>query len=253
MHKRVLQLAIGVFVFAAASDAAAQVGQPWTDRGYANFSLGFESVSGQFNDATTRTIYGEAASLSVSQAIDSGSFIDLSGGARVWQNVSVGVAFHQGSTHSEASLAGSIPHPLFVNRPRPLAVSVTDLKRTERAFHVQIGYMLSLTDRVSVHVLGGPSFYHLGQDVVSDITLNESANFATVGATGTVTERDDSPLGFNIGADVAYTFYQGDTAKVGAGMFVRYSGASADVLVLQSTVDSDVGGLQVGFGVRTRF
>ena len=36
-------------------------------------------------------------------------------------------------------------------------------------------------------------------------------------------------------------------------MFVRYSGASADVLVLENTVDSDVGGLQVGFGVRTRF
>jgi hypothetical protein len=66
-------------------------------------------------------------------------------------------------------------------------------------------------------------------------------------------EREDSPVGFNIGADVAYNLYTRDRIKVGAGLFLRYAGASADVVVLDDVVDSDVGGLQVGFGVRTRF
>lgn len=234
--------------------ASAQAIQPWTDRGYFNFNVGFESVSGQLNDALTESIYGEQATLSVSQAIDSGSFIDFSAGARVWRNVSVGIGFHTGDTHSESSIEGTIPHPLFFNRPRSLALTATDLSRTERAVHLQFGYMLPLTDRISVHVMAGPSFFKLTQEVVGDITLNETGgSFNTVNGTPEVVEREDSPVGFNIGADVAFTAFTRDRFKLGAGMFVRYAGASADVQVLDDIVDSDLGGLQVGFGVRTRF
>jgi hypothetical protein len=253
MQRRVIHVAVCVLVLASARDAAAQVGQAWTDRGYFNFNIGFESVSGQLNDATTPTIYGETGSLSVSQPIDSGSFVDFSAGARVWRNLSAGIGFHQGSTDGEATVQGSIPHPLFPNRNRPLALSVSDLSRSERAVHIQLGYMLLLTDKIQVHVMAGPSFYKLRQDVVSDVTLSDPEPFTTVGGTAVVSERTDTPTGFNIGADVAYVAYQRSNFKVGAGMFLRYSAASANVVVLQNGVDSDLGGLQVGFGVRTRF
>ena len=78
----------------------------WTDRGYFNLNVGFESVSGQLNDATTLPIYGETASLSVSQAVDSGSFLDFSAGARSGAIVSVGIGFHQGSTRQRGAGAG---------------------------------------------------------------------------------------------------------------------------------------------------
>jgi hypothetical protein len=254
MQKSVLTAIVCVFVIASAGNAAAQVGQPWTDRGYFNIGGGFESVSGQLNDAGTRDIYGEEASLSISQAVDSGSLFDFSAGARVWRNASVGIAFHTGGTHSESSVAGSIPHPAFFNRPRALALSVTDLERNERAVHLQFGYMLPLTERISVHVTLGPSFFKLRQEVVGDITLTENANnLDVVNGAAVIAEREDSPVGFNIGADVAYNAYTTGRFKVGAGMFVRYAGASADVRVLDNVVDSDVGGVQVGFGVRTRF
>jgi hypothetical protein len=256
MHKSVLRAIVCVFLIASARDSAAQtwqLGTPWTDRGYFNLNVGFESVSGQLNDASTLPIYGEQASLSVAQAIDSGSLFDFSVGARVWRNASVGIGFHSGSTHSEASLTGSIPHPLFFNRPRALALTATDLERSERAVHLQFGYMLPLTERVSVHVTLGPSFFKLNQDVVDDVTLNEGGGFSTVTGTPVVVQRDDSPTGFNIGADVMYQAYTRDRIKLGAGLFLRYAGASADVQVLDNVVDSDVGGLQVGFGGRLRF
>jgi hypothetical protein len=255
MQKAVFTAIVCVLLIASAHEAAAQIqfAEPWTDRGYLNINGGFESVSGQLNDAGTRQIYGEEATLSISQAVDSGSFFDFSAGARVWRNASVGIAFHQGGTHSEASLAGSIPHPQFFNRHRALTLSVPDLERTERAVHLQFGYMLPLTERISVHVTLGPSFFKLRQEVVGDITLNDTAPFNTVTGTPVIAEREDSPAGFNIGADVAYNAYTSGRFKVGAGMFVRYAGASADLQVLDNVVDSDVGGLQVGFGVRTRF
>jgi hypothetical protein len=46
---------------------------------------------------------------------------------------------------------------------------------------------------------------------------------------------------------------QGDV-KLGAGLFVRYSGTTAGIRVLgDSEIESDLGGLQVGFGARVRF
>jgi hypothetical protein len=248
-----------VCLLACARDASAQVGTAWTERGYFNFSIGFEAGSGELNDTATQIIYpgdDELASLSVSQAVDSGSFIDFSGGARVWQNVTAGLAFHQGSTHSESALTGSIPHPLFPNQYRPLAVNTADLDRMERAIHLQVGYMLPVNDQLFVHVTIGPSFFTLHQDVVSDVDITDSADFRTVTGTGVITQREDSPVGFNIGADVSYQLYQREQFKLGAGMFLRYAGASATVQVLDASnarLDSDVGGLQVGFGIRTRF
>jgi hypothetical protein len=113
--------------------------------------------------------------------------------------------------------------------------------------------MLPLNDRISVHVLLGPSFFTVSQDVVEDVTLVEAAPFTTVNATANVVERKESPVGFNIGADVAYNAYTRDRLKVGAGMFLRFAGASADLQVFDNTVESELGGFQIGFGVRTRF
>jgi hypothetical protein len=254
MQKSVFTTIVCVFLIVSAREASAQIGEPWTDRGYLNINGGFETTSGQLNDAGTRQIYGETGSLSISQATDSGALFDFSVGARVWRNASVGIGFHTGGTHSESSVQGSIPHPQFFNRHRPLALSVPDLDRTERAVHLQFGYMLPLTERINVHFTLGPSFFKVQQDVVGDIALAENpANFSAVSASGVVTEREDSSTGFNIGADVSYTAYTRDRLKVGAGMFLRYAGASANIQVLDNTVDSDVGGLQVGFGIRTRF
>jgi hypothetical protein len=256
MQNRVLQVAVCVFLLAGARDAAAQLSTPWTDRGYLNINGGFESVSGQLNDTATRSIYGETGNLSVSQAVDSGSFYDFSAGGRVWRNVSVGIGFHEGSTNSEAAVTGSIPHPLFFNQNRPLSSSSAELSRSERAVHLQFGYMMPINDKLFVHLFLGPSFFKVRQDVVGDVTFTESGDFRTVTGNAVVKEREDTPTGFNIGADVSYVLYTRNRFKLGGGMFVRYAGASATLQVFDASsarLDSDVGGLQVGFGFRTRF
>ena len=40
--------------------------------------------------------------------------------------------------------------------------------------------------------------------------------------------------------------------KLGAGMFLRYAGSTAKFQVLDNTVETDVGGVQIGFGGRLR-
>jgi hypothetical protein len=255
MHHRVLAVAVCLLLAASVRDASAQAGQPWTDRGYANLNIGFESTSGTLNDATTFTLYEENGTKTVEAGTDSGSIIDLSAGSRVWRNVSVGIGYHRGSTSGEAAGTVVVPHPIFFNNHRNAAFAASDLERTEQAVHIQFGYMLPLSDKMDVHVFFGPSFFRVKQDVVSDVNFNEvGAPFTSVNATPVVAERSDSATGVNVGADVSYMLYDnGAGMKVGAGMFVRYSGASGKIVVMQSEIDSDVGGLQIGFGARVRF
>jgi hypothetical protein len=104
-------------------------------------------------------------------------------------------------------------------------------------------------------VFAGPSFFRLTQDVVGDLTFTEQPPaFTSVNAAASVLERKKSRTGANIGADVTYTFVTQGELKLGAGAFARYTGATAGVPVLGGAdIESDLGGLQIGFGVRIRY
>jgi len=248
-----LAATIIAILLAGASPALAQVGEPWTDRGYFNLNVGFETTSGTLSDAVTFTLYDEAGNKRVDQSVDSGALFDFSVGSRVWRNVSVGIGYHRGANSSEAAATASVPNPAFFGSPRPVAVSAGDLERRVRAIHLQLGYMIPFTEDLSVHLTVGPSFFRLSQDVIGDLSYSETFPFATVSATPIIQNRSDSAVGINIGADVTYKLWESDAYKVGGGMFLRYSGATARILILENEVDSDLGGLQIGFGARVRF
>lgn len=250
--KKALTFVICTLVILVARDTAAQP-LPWAERGYFNLNVGFESASDDFTDTGTRRIYDENANLSTAQSVDSGAFFDFSAGARVWRNVSVGIGFHQGSTDSDATIEGGVPHPLFFNRPRAFNASATNLERSERAVHVQLGYMIIVSDRLTAHAMLGPSFFKVRQDVISDFTFTEGPGFTSVTVTPTVAERVDTPVGFNIGIDLAYKIVDVNPVKVGAGLLLRYAAAKAEIQLLQNTVETDLGGFQVGVGARLRF
>jgi hypothetical protein len=251
--KSALIAALALVMSAFATPASAQFGPSWIDRGYFNFNVGFESTSGTLTDSTTFTLYDEAGTRTVEQNVDSGSFIDFSVGSRVWNNVSVGIGYHRGSNSSEASGTLSVPHPLIFNSNRVASVAAGDLDRTEQAFHIHVGYMIPVNDELSVHVTVGPSFFRLKQDVLADVTFTEQAPFTTVNVSGVTAERSDSVVGVNAGVDVTYILSESDAYRIGAGAFLRYAGASARIPVIENEVDTDVGGLQFGLGLRVRF
>lgn len=255
MHRRALTIAVCALCVAGAREASAQPVQDWTDRGYFNFNVGFESTSGTLNDATNFVLYDEQGTKEARASVDSGAFIDFSVGGRVWKNVSAGIGFHREATTGQATAEASVPSPVVFNRNRLVTVSADDLKRSERAIHLQVGYMIPLNEKLTVHVFGGPSFFRLSQDVVGDLTFTEQPPaFTTVNATPNVVKRSDSVTGAHIGGDVSYVLYDTGTVKVGGGFFMRYAGATGRVTVLDADeIESDLGGLQFGFGARVRF
>ena len=126
------------------------------------------------------------------------------------------------------------------------------LDRKESAVHLQFGWVLPINEKFDVLVYGGPSFFRLEQDVVSDVSFGEGNN-NTVIATPTIATRKKSETGYNVGADATYIVWQNDSVRLGAGGFVRFTQASMDVDMLSTAQPTDVGGVQFGFGARLRF
>jgi Outer membrane protein beta-barrel domain len=252
MHRKALTVAVLLVLAGSVREASAQYGDPWTERGYFNLNIGFGGAD-SFTDSRIFQLYEpDEGTLTVETSFDSGPMFDFAVGARVWRNVSLGIGFYIGGS-SEGAVLASVPHPTEFT-DREVALSVSELGRSERAFHLLVGYMLPVNEELSVHVTIGPSFFSVHQDVVSDVTFTEiGPPFTSVNATPVITERSDSPVGFNIGVDATYKLYETPTMKLGAGMFLRYAGSTAKIQVLDNTIDTDVGGVQVGLGGRLRF
>jgi len=207
-------------------------------------------------DTRTGSIYEEAGTVTSSSTFTSGSLFDVGVGLRVFRNFSVGAGSLKEQNDTDGSLTGSIPSPVFFNKPRTLNDTVSGLNRKEMATHLVIGYVLPLSTKLDVMFFGGPSFFRLNQDTVSDVTFGENGgDYTKVVATPTRVTRAKSVTGFNAGVDATYIVWSNDSVRLGAGGFIRFTQASTDVEMLNggSAQPTDVGGIQFGFGGRIRF
>lgn len=255
MRKLAGLMVLGSLVFGG-REAAAQtqgIGATSDDRVFITIGFGVESGKSDTNDTKNYTLYDEAATTTANTSWTSGSIFEGSIAIRVIRNFTVGVAYHQETNTTDAEITGTAPHPIFFNRPRNFTASAGGLYRRENAAHLTFGWVVPINDKLDVVASAGPSFFRLQQDVVRDVTIAEGAGFTTVVAQPLVVEQKRSVVGFNAGADVTYILWQNDNVRLGAGGFVRYAGATTDVRLLVSDVETKVGGIQFGFGGRVRF
>ena len=240
-------LATGCLV-APAADAQMR---DWEDTAFVSVNFGYQVGDRSFSETLSATIYDETATYGVNHESGGGGFFDISGGVRVWRNLAAGLGVTRFAATSGAAVTGSIPHPLFYGRPRTGSFYRTDLEHTETGIHLQAVWVVPVTDQIDVSVFGGPSFFNVGQSVITNLTPAEvGAPFDTVAITGastsTVSER---AVGGNVGVDITYLV----TERYGGGLFVRWAGASVDIPASGGSPSIDVGGTQFGIGLRARF
>ena len=232
--------------------AAAAFGQtPVATRGFVVVNGGYQLTTNDFADGAVRRENAEDGRIDATYALKSGLAFDVAAGGVLWRRLAVGVGVSRFSTVTPGSLRATIPHPFFFNQARSISGEVNDLKREELAVHVQARGIFPVGTRLQVMVFGGPSFFQVKQDVITDVTFDESypydeASFRSAATTGASV----STIGFNVGGDVAFFF----TRQVGIGATVQFASATVDVPgVLGSTQAVKVGGGQAGFGLRLRF
>ena len=254
MHRTLRAAMTAVALLGASLPAAAQ-STPWEDRVFGGISFAFEGGADDISESRSFTVYGENGTVSSTTDFDADALIDLTVGARVWQNAGVALAYTSKSSTGVADITGSVPHPLFFDRPRAIAETIDGIDRDESAIHLQFGWMFPVNDRIDVFVYLGPSFYDMSQEVVTDLAVAEQGPpVTTVVVQPTIQEREDGATGYNLGADATYMLYTRDRLRVGVGAFLRFTGATAELTLSDGNrVQTDLGGTQFGFGARFRF
>ncbi len=235
----------------ASSPASAQMLR-WEDKGYLGVNVGGQTLSRSFTETSTPVIYNENALFTVPHTVGSGLLFDVSGGMRVWRNLAIGLGFSSFSDSESPTVTAQIPNPIAFGLLRPASGSAGELSHSETAVHLQFVWMVPMSDKIELAAVLGPSFFRIKQDFIGDVVPVEGPPPFTTVSLGAVTTREESKsaAGVNIGIDGTYLL----TKRIGAGMFLRWAGASADLATSGGgTVTVDAGGFQVGGGLRYRF
>jgi len=243
---RTTQIALLVAAAIVSSPRPAATQTAWTDRGYININ-GFYQPSSSFSATVKPIDFAEASVIDTDYKTGSVPGFDAGGGVRVWRSLAVGVDVSYVSKGDSGAIDAQIPHPFFFNRSRTVSGDAAGLAHQETAVHVQALWMVPLHNRWQLAIAGGPSWFSVAQDLVSDVTVTQTYPYDTATfASATTTHRSGSRIGFNAGADVTYRLQR----HVGLGFGVTYSRASVP---LDDTLTVEAGGARVGGGLRFRF
>jgi hypothetical protein len=135
------------------------------------------------------------------------------------------------------------------------------MQRIERSLNMQVMLVALRTKHFCLRAFGGPSYFRIEQDSVTDIAYNQ---FYFVHSPANVVELTEyeferiagSGWGFHGGADGSVFF----TRIIGVGGFARYGRGAIDLentvaraLGQHTVVGVKAGGVQVGGGLRLRF
>jgi opacity protein-like surface antigen len=215
------------------------------------FSAGvlFQVNSNDFTDTATIRRNQENGRLETAYDVGGGLAFDVSGSYLVWKQLAIGVGLTLFSSSTTTAIDAQVPHPFFFNQQRTVTGEF-DGDRSETAVHIQAKWLLPVSPKMLVTIFGGPSFFSVKQDIVSDFEYSESYPYDTATFTRAIAaSQSESAVGINVGGDVAYFF----TPNVGVGGTAQYSGATVEMTVPSGTADVKAGGLQVGGGLRLRF
>jgi hypothetical protein len=238
---KVLLGAVAV-VLAAGSEVAAQsVTAPMA---FINFNVAAQPNRRDLTSTVDFTKYDEPASLTTVERVGNGAYYELSGGYRVWHELTAGAAFSYFKSTGTGTTTAVIPSPSRFNDFKTVTVESDGLTRKEIGLHIKFSWFFPVNDKIDVAISAGPSIVQVTQDIVTasdaDIPLGtQNINLHTEGqkATG---------VGVNFSFDGTYII----RPKLGVGLLIQYAGGKVD---LDAAPDTAFGGFQAGVGIRYRF
>ena len=246
LSQAILGMAVVAGLLASSADVAAQ-----TPRVFIDLNGGTQASTTDFADNVAFIEFVEEGDLTARHTIDTGLIVDASGGVVLGKGLAIGVGFTQFERRHDASVDARVPHPFFFDQSRSVSGAARDLTRQERAVHLQLRWFAPLPGPIQLALFAGPSFFSVEQDLVTAVSVTQSFPFDSASFDAAASRRHSkSETGYHVGADVAVFF----SRYVGVGGLVRLSRASVDFTSEDGgRVPVDVGGVQVGGGLRVRF
>ena len=230
-------------------------------RGWIDVNFGFAVAN---EDAiTAETVQsdgaGELETYRVDYRFPTGAAFDFGGGVMVTPVIGFGIQFTGTAHEDEADLFVRIPHPRFFNE-HATDTSTTDdkLMRVEGGVNLSVVAAPINQERVLVRVYGGPTWFRLQADAVSDIRYYQEFGLFNTFNSVEIHEYDTEEVeetgwGFHVGGDVAYYFNR----RIGIGGFGRFTRGTITLrpedFLVSENFDITAGGFQAGGGLRIRF
>lgn len=243
---RSIRLAVAAAVAVAAPTAWAQDAPRVTLSAYGVFA-----PAGSSYDATrTFDAFAEQGRIDTAYDPGSGPGGEIGLTYRFARRLGVSVAGTVVSRDATAVWSASVPHPLFLDRPRT-AEGTIDVDYSEKAGHLDLVY-LGGSGSLDFALFGGPSFVSVSTDLLGEPVYTQAYPFDEITVTNVQPlSADKSRIGFNVGAALTYRF----SRSVGFGVQGRFTRAT---LELERDADADpvsidAGGFQVGAGFRFSF
>ena len=243
MHAiRIGALAV-VLLAGTAAQARAQTAT-WNDRVFANVSFGVQPGTEGLSSTLGIDLYGEPGAIRTATEVGTGPVFDIVAGGRVRDRfgAALGLAFR--SKDRGASVEGEIPDPIFFEQPRTVTLSLGNLTHSETWITPMFVWFHPLNEDFDAMVMAGPAFVRVNHDQLGTVEVSEGASGPNLAVTTSRVSK--TVTGFSIGGDVRYLL----TTNIGVGGFLRFARASVDLADNQSL---DVGGLQLGVGIRIRY
>ena len=211
----------------------------------------FVTTARGFSDAAAPLIHAEPGQLTAAYEVPRAAAFTIGGHVRVWRQISAGVSYGQSSRSTSAQITGSLPHPFFFSRNRPITGEVSNATRKDATVAVQLRGSFPVARQTMLGVFGGPAWISVTQGIVEQINFSESYPYDTASFTSaSVRNAKQTKAGFLVGADVAHFF----SRRIGVGGGLRYSAATVTLPSLDADVlEIKAGGLDVTTGIRLRF
>ncbi len=237
---KIVSVLLTWFTLASVTPVTAQISD--TKIRFVGVNVGAQPARRTVSTSTSFPLYDETAKINTNHRVGNGAIVGINGGFQMWRGIVIGAEFSTFSSKGSAVAAASIPDPLFFNQPLAVTVTVPNLERKERAFHLSAMWLKPLTEKIDVALSAGPSFIHVSQQLATTGSVPNGTQNLTL----TPQEGAGTAVGVNLGFEGTYMF----TPRYGAALFLRYARGSVD---LPGAPDVTAGGFQVGLGGRARF
>jgi hypothetical protein len=252
MTSRLLIALLAALLLSGTPPASAQTTPEPPPRWFAAINAGARVTSPSVTAGTTYKVNGEDAVVAATYSTKTLPALDVRAGARVWRQMVVGLGASLVAGHGTVDVEAQLPHPFRFSEPRTVEGSVGRISHTDVVVAAEVGWVLSVSRRLSAVVFVGPAIFAATQEVATRVQYDEqypydSATFVSVD----VDSKHPTAVGFTTGADLVYQLRR----SIGVGALVRYSRATATIDPLDDgrTFRLNLGGLQTTLGLRVRF
>lgn len=222
-----------------------------TIKGVIEIDGGYRPTSQTFVESSSPVINVEPARVSTTYQVPASVVFRGGGAVRLWKQFGAGMSISHFSTRGDAGISATIPNPFVFGHGREIQGTAGELSRQELGIGVQLRGFFPISPRLSISLFGGPEWISASGERVTGIDYTESYPYDTATfRSASTADWKLTKLVPSLGGDIGYFF----SKQIGIGGGVRYAGGNIDIpSAAGGTVQSKVGGLDLGAGLRIRF